>query len=69
MKEGAKTKSLLNWDLIDELAPFGGIRIEDDVVAKKDGALNFICLSLVSDAKLEAYLRPKAALLLFDGSY
>jgi len=29
--------SRLNWDLIDELIPCGGIRIEDDVLCTKDG--------------------------------
>ena len=27
----------LNWDLVDELMPLGGIRIEDDVLATDDG--------------------------------
>ena len=28
---------LVAWDLIDELAPFGGVRIEDDLVVRADG--------------------------------
>lgn len=33
-------KGLLDWSLIDELAPFGGIRIEDDVVVGATGVIN-----------------------------
>lgn len=31
-----KQRKLVNWDLVDELAPFGGIRIEDDVAVTED---------------------------------
>ncbi|HEY3801250.1 MAG TPA: Xaa-Pro dipeptidase [Kofleriaceae bacterium] len=31
---------LVDWKLVDELAPFGGVRIEDNVVVKKDGIRN-----------------------------
>ena len=32
--------NLLNWKLIEQLKPFGGIRIEDDVVATEFGHIN-----------------------------
>ena len=38
-REQANAK-LFNWELIDELYPCGGIRIEDDVVVTVDGAEN-----------------------------
>ncbi len=31
---------LVNWDLVSALAPFGGIRIEDDVLVLRDGIRN-----------------------------
>jgi Xaa-Pro dipeptidase len=31
---------LLDWGAIDELRPFGGIRIEDNVVVLADGVRN-----------------------------
>jgi Xaa-Pro dipeptidase len=31
---------LLAWDLVDELAPFGGVRIEDDVAVTARGVVN-----------------------------
>ena len=40
LKQDSKLKPLVNWTLVDELIPFGGIRIEDNVVAKKDGIKN-----------------------------
>jgi len=33
-------KDLLDWRLLDALRPFGGVRIEDDVVVTVDGARN-----------------------------
>jgi hypothetical protein len=33
-------RSSIHWDRIEALLPFGGIRIEDDVVATEHGALN-----------------------------
>lgn len=32
--------SIFNWKLIDELTPFGGIRIEDNVLITKSGHRN-----------------------------
>ena len=32
--------SAINWDTVDELAPFGGVRIEDNVAVTKDGCDN-----------------------------
>ncbi|MFT6057709.1 MAG: Xaa-Pro dipeptidase, partial [Pseudohongiellaceae bacterium] len=31
---------MLNWSLIDELYPYGGIRIEDNIRVNKSGAEN-----------------------------
>lgn len=39
-KETHKYANCVNWKLIEELIPFGGIRIEDDVVATKNGPQN-----------------------------
>jgi len=42
--EKLKVSSLsseVNWPLIDALLPFGGIRIEDDVMVTKDSVINF----------------------------
>ncbi|MBY6188778.1 Xaa-Pro dipeptidase [Marinobacter hydrocarbonoclasticus] len=36
----AEAKAVLNTPVIDELRPFGGIRIEDDVVVQASGVLN-----------------------------
>jgi Xaa-Pro dipeptidase len=35
-----ETKNLLNWELIEKLTPYGGIRIEDNVVARPIGPEN-----------------------------
>lgn len=35
-----KTSTYFDWQLIDRLAPLGGIRIEDDIVATKEGNVN-----------------------------
>ncbi len=35
-----KSSHLIHWDLVEELKSFGGIRIEDDVVAKTTGPFN-----------------------------
>ncbi len=34
------SKAAFNWDLIDQLAPFGGIRVEDNVVVTASGHRN-----------------------------
>jgi Xaa-Pro dipeptidase len=39
LKEIANNKNI-NWSRVDELLPYGGIRIEDNVVAGKDKAVN-----------------------------
>jgi Xaa-Pro dipeptidase len=38
---GDDRAGLIDWDKIDALRPFGGIRIEDDVMVTEDGTLNF----------------------------
>ena len=35
-----KTQPLVDWGLIDELRPFGGIRIEDNIVVEQHGIRN-----------------------------
>ena len=35
-----KVSSLINWGTVDHFAPFGGIRIEDDIYISKEGPLN-----------------------------
>lgn len=35
-----QASSRFNWKLVDELAPFGGIRVEDNVVVTEDGHRN-----------------------------
>ncbi|MBI3573508.1 Xaa-Pro dipeptidase [Candidatus Kaiserbacteria bacterium] len=37
---GGETAKYFNWQLIDRLTPLGGIRIEDDVLATKEGNRN-----------------------------
>jgi Xaa-Pro dipeptidase len=39
LREGARAKDV-DWKLVDALAPFGGVRIEDDVVVRADGVRN-----------------------------
>jgi len=39
LKEIANDKNI-NWSRVDELLPYGGIRIEDNVVAGKNQAMN-----------------------------
>ena len=36
----ADRKHLVDWALVDELHPFGGIRIEDNVVVEANGTRN-----------------------------
>jgi len=33
--------SLVNWDAVERFLPYGGIRIEDDVMVTESGATNF----------------------------
>lgn len=40
LKENKKLAKYINWKLVDELIPFGGIRIEDDVLVTKKGHRN-----------------------------
>jgi Xaa-Pro dipeptidase len=35
-----EASSRFHWKLVDELAPFGGIRVEDNVVVTEDGHRN-----------------------------
>ncbi len=39
--ESVKSNPDFNWKLINELKSFGGIRIEDNILVKKEGAFNF----------------------------
>ena len=39
-KDYPETNKFINWDLVEELAPCGGIRIEDNIWASKDGPIN-----------------------------
>jgi len=45
---GTPAEALVNWDAVDELRPFGGIRIEDNVRVLADG-----CENLTRDAFAE----------------
>ncbi|HUS30988.1 MAG TPA: Xaa-Pro dipeptidase [Kofleriaceae bacterium] len=40
LREDAERGPLIDWKLVDELRPFGGIRIEDNVVVEADGIRN-----------------------------
>ena len=40
LKQGAHSSSI-NWSTVDEFLPFGGIRIEDNVLVTADGAENY----------------------------
>lgn len=40
LKEDTKLSHHVNWNIIDKLIPYGGIRIEDDVLVTKDGNRN-----------------------------
>ena len=35
-----KDSSVINWDKVEELAPYGGVRIEDNVVVAAEGCDN-----------------------------
>ena len=39
-KENPKSSKMLNWEVINDMIPFGGIRIEDNVVATNSGPKN-----------------------------
>jgi Xaa-Pro dipeptidase len=39
LKDGPRAKDV-DWKLVDALAPFGGVRIEDDVIVRADGLRN-----------------------------
>jgi Xaa-Pro dipeptidase len=38
--ENSDFKNMVDWDVINELRPFGGIRIEDDIIVHSDGNEN-----------------------------
>ena len=40
LRDDLEKLRLVDWKLIDELRPFGGIRIEDNVVVEADGIQN-----------------------------
>jgi Xaa-Pro dipeptidase len=49
--EEARTKPIgkrIQWSRVDQLRPFGGIRIEDDVVARAGGSENLTRLAFKS---------------------
>ena len=47
-------KSLvINWKLVEELMPFGGIRIEDDVLVNPEGAPTNFSRDAFAELKLE----------------
>jgi Xaa-Pro dipeptidase len=37
---GDHRRELLDWAAIDELRPFGGVRIEDDILVEAEGTRN-----------------------------
>jgi Xaa-Pro dipeptidase len=40
LKQNDAHAKFVNWSLVDELLPCGGIRIEDDVLVTQDGYRN-----------------------------
>lgn len=46
LKNNNRVNKMINWDMIDQLIPFGGVRIEDNVVAKQNGPENLTRLFL-----------------------
>ncbi len=49
LRSGPET-GLVDWALVDALRPFGGIRIEDDLVVKPEAALNLTRIALAEAA-------------------
>ncbi len=40
LKEDSSRAKHINWSLVEKLQPYGGVRIEDDVIVRKDGVEN-----------------------------
>jgi len=41
LRADERSRQAVDWKLVDELTPLGGMRIEDDVFVLEDGARNF----------------------------